>query len=94
MSRLKIHTVELAGTDEVAERDGAEAGLQEGCRGKAALAAQARGKDWDGVGESNQGHQEHHHGQVLDMEETSRTYDRKYTVFPCLLFLQLNELYP
>ena len=47
-----------------------EAELQEGCRGKAALAAQARVKDWDGVGESNQGHQEHHHCQVLDMEET------------------------
>ena len=33
-----------------------EAGLQEGCRGKAALAAQPRGRDWDGVGESIQGH--------------------------------------
>ena len=71
-----------------------EAGLQEGCRGKAAHAAQPRGRDWDGVGGSNQGHQEHHHGQVLDMEEKSKIYDRKYTVVPCLLFLQLNELYP
>ena len=76
------------------QRQEEEAGLQEGCRGRAALAAQPRGRDWDGVGGSNQGHQEHHHGQVLDMEEISKIYDRKYTVVPCLLFLRLNELYP
>ena len=33
-----------------------DVGLQEGCRGRAALAAQPRGRGWDGVGGSTQGH--------------------------------------
>ena len=45
--------------------------LQEGrSKGRAALAAQPRGRGWDGVGGSTQGHWGHHHGQVPGEAET------------------------
>ena len=64
------------------QRQEEEVGLQEECWGRAALTAQPRDRDCDGVGGSTQGHQGHHHGQVRGEADLLKICDMKYIVGP------------